>query len=221
VDDWLERLLSGLDQSGRLDETLVIVTSDHGENFGEGGLITHAFSLDQRLIRVPFVVSGPGAEAFTGLRSLAELPARIASAVGLEDHPWSDEGRPAGLPVAQWDPPASASDPRVQDLVAEWGLGGEAARRFGTRLTCAIEGDLKLVRRGESEELFDLESDPLELDGIRGQEAIASRAGDALDALRNALNHPAVTASAGTEPRPASAEEIEEIEDRMRLLGYM
>ena len=42
-----------------LDDTLVIVCSDHGENFGEGGLVGHAFSLDDRLTRVPFVVGGP------------------------------------------------------------------------------------------------------------------------------------------------------------------
>src|SRR5207248_3532563 len=59
VDHWLEGVLGGLERAGILDETLVIITSDHGENFGEGGLITHAFSLDDRLIRVPPTAAGP------------------------------------------------------------------------------------------------------------------------------------------------------------------
>ena len=42
-----------------LDEMLVLATSDHGENFGENGLMAHAYSLDQRLIRVPFAPAGP------------------------------------------------------------------------------------------------------------------------------------------------------------------
>ena len=39
MDDWLGRGPPGqLDERGALDDTIVLVTSDHGENFGEGGL---------------------------------------------------------------------------------------------------------------------------------------------------------------------------------------
>src|SRR5437763_1522730 len=43
LDRWLADVLEALDRRGILDDTLVIVTSDHGENFGEGGLIAHGF----------------------------------------------------------------------------------------------------------------------------------------------------------------------------------
>jgi len=66
MDDWLANILESLDARGILDDTLVIVTSDHGENFGEGGLIGHGFSLDERLVHVPFVASGPGSERLKG-----------------------------------------------------------------------------------------------------------------------------------------------------------
>src|SRR5207253_10423323 len=46
LDAWLARLLTLLDEHGLLDETQIVVTSDHGENFGEGELLAHAFSLD-------------------------------------------------------------------------------------------------------------------------------------------------------------------------------
>ena len=79
MDDWLRDLLADLDRRGILDRTLVIVTSDHGENFGEGGLMGHAFSLDQRLLHVPLVIAGPGAPADDpGIVSLAALPRMIA-----------------------------------------------------------------------------------------------------------------------------------------------
>jgi arylsulfatase A-like enzyme len=221
VDAWLETVLSRLERSRVLEDTLVIVTSDHGENLGEGELIAHAFSLDDRLIRVPFVASGPGAEAFAGMRSLAEFPARIARALDVDDHPWSDGGLPAGLPVAQWDAPAPTSDPRVQQAVAEWGLGQDSAERLGADLTCVVDGSLKLMRRGDVEELIDLEADPWELDPIRGADAIAARAGAALEPLRAALEHPAVVASVRHDAQTASPDDVEEIEERMRLLGYM
>src|SRR5437016_1832691 len=45
MDDWLARLLERLGAAGALDDTLVVVTSDHGENLGEGGLVAHGLSL--------------------------------------------------------------------------------------------------------------------------------------------------------------------------------
>src|ERR687885_99675 len=50
ADDWLCRLMELLDARGVLDETLLIATSDHGENLGESRLFGHGFSLDERLI---------------------------------------------------------------------------------------------------------------------------------------------------------------------------
>ena len=94
LDDWLAAILEALDAKQILDDTLVVVTSDHGENFGEGGLIAHALSLDERLLHVPFVAAGPGAERLAHVRSLAELPAALAAVAELESHPWQEDGLP-------------------------------------------------------------------------------------------------------------------------------
>ncbi len=76
ADDWVGRFLTRLADAGLADDTLVLVTSDHGENFGEEGLMAHAFSLDDRLVNVPFVsshdLSAPGP------LSLADVPALLA-----------------------------------------------------------------------------------------------------------------------------------------------
>lgn len=220
MDDWLERLLAELDRAGLLEDTLVIVTSDHGENFGEGGLIGHAMSLDERLLHVPFLAAGPGSQAFEGMKSLAELPARIAAAVGLEDHPWSPDDLPQGVAVGQFDRLVTADDPRAQIAVDEWGLGEEAVARIGTSLTCATDGRFKLQRRGDREELYDLREDPLELDPRP-----AGSANGSLEALRAALDHPGVVAVRPAERRVAAAEasdeDVEKLEAQMRLLGYL
>jgi arylsulfatase A-like enzyme len=223
VDDWLGRVLDRLSDAGVLEDTLVIVTADHGENFGVGGLMGHGMSLDDRLLRVPFVVSGPGVREFNGIRSLAELPSRIAAAVRLPDHPWPG-GLPAGLPVAQWDP-FDLDEQRRANLAKDWALDEAELHRLATPLTCAVAGRLKLVRGAtpEDEWLYDLDEDPLELSPMRGPEAIAARAGEALMSLRAAVNHEAVQAAAKSAPIPdqASPEEVAEIEHRMRLMGYM
>ncbi|HEU4978652.1 MAG TPA: sulfatase-like hydrolase/transferase, partial [Solirubrobacteraceae bacterium] len=221
MDAWLGRVLEALDAAGQLEDTLVIVSSDHGENFGEGGLIGHGFSLDERLMRVPFVAAGPGAERLEGIRSLAEVPGRLAAIAGVPEHPYDPSELPP-LPVAQFDSPAPGlDDPRTQRAIALWNLDEAAAARLVTPIAATTDGTVKLVVRGGREEFYDLERDPSE----REQLAAAAVGADAAARLRAALAHPAATASVArrVEPAPAAAEdpELAELEDRMRLLGYL
>lgn len=62
-DLWLGRLLDHLAALGLEDDTLVVFTSDHGEEFFEHGLLMHGQSLYPELVEVPLVVAGPGVPA--------------------------------------------------------------------------------------------------------------------------------------------------------------
>jgi arylsulfatase A-like enzyme len=210
MDDWLADILGVLDARGVLDDTLVVVTADHGENFGENGLMAHAFSLDQRLTHVPLVAAGPGAGELSRLWSLADLPRALARATGIQ-HPWGPD-LCSGVAVAEFDPPTGPDDQRVLRSVREWGVGDAGLRIMTTPLTSATDGAVKLVRRGTAEEFFDLATDPLERHPL---DASDRRASD----LRAALDPEPVGA---VEAQPeASAAELAEIEERMKLLGYM
>jgi arylsulfatase A-like enzyme len=209
LDDWLGATLEAVD----LEETLVLVCSDHGENLGEGGLIGHAYSLDDRLTHVPFVAAGPGSPA--AMSSLVELPRVVATAAGIERHPYA--GALPGAAVAQFSAPVDPGDARI-DAVAGWGLDDGALARLTMSFECAAAGGLKLIRAGERLELIDLEADPLEQ---------APRAIDAAAApphLLAALDHPAARAQAepaGGALSEASPAERQRIEDQMRTLGYL
>lgn len=62
VDDGIGALVAGLRQRDLLDRVLLIVTADHGEEFGEHGRVgVHAYSLYDEVLRVPLVVRLPGA----------------------------------------------------------------------------------------------------------------------------------------------------------------
>jgi arylsulfatase A-like enzyme len=220
LDDWLGSTLDALDRSGLLDDTLVIVTSDHGENLGENGLMGHAYSLDNRLLHVPFVSSGPGAFAPPQAHSLTALPRLIADAVGVEDHPWGQSLPPAGVAVAQFDPPTGPDDPRSHQVIADWGLGDEALRRITSEMTTATDGRYKLLQSGDREAIYDLRNDPLERSPLTPGEL-----GAEVERLRDAIRHPS-TATRSDFPEMGAEEEIseeerEELEDRMRLLGYL
>jgi arylsulfatase A-like enzyme len=220
LDDWLASILEELDRSRLLDDTLVIVTSDHGENLGEDGLMGHAYSLDNRLLHIPFVASGPGTFAPGGARSLAALPRLIADAVGVEDHPWRQGLPPDGVAVAQFKPPTGPDDPRSQQMIDDWGLGTDAFRRITSEITVATDGHYKLLRSGDEEVVYDLQRDPLEISPLDPGDLDAETR-----ALRAAINH----ASTSTRAAPLEAgaeeeisdEERRHLEDRMRLLGYL
>ncbi len=55
-------LLQTLRRDGRYDETLIVLTSDHGENLGEHGLVDHVFSLYETTVHVPLLLRLPGGQ---------------------------------------------------------------------------------------------------------------------------------------------------------------
>ena len=219
LDDWLARLLESLDARGILDDTLVLVTSDHGENFGEGGLLAHAFSLDDRLIRVPFVANRPDFIQQSGATSLAELPQLLANYLGVPDHPWQEPLVPPGFAPAQFDF-IEEDDPRVQIGVDAWGLDEDARALMTSTFTCVTDGGVKLVDRDGALTVHDLAIDPLEANPLDpDSHPDPSR----IAALKAALADPAVQArgEAGPAPAPGPAEDVEDLENRMKLLGYL
>jgi arylsulfatase A-like enzyme len=223
MDDWLARLLDTLDAQGLLDDTVIIITSDHGENLGEGNLIGHAFSLDDRLIRIPLIASDPHVFPRSGVFSLVDLPRVVANAVDVEDHPWLEQEVPDDIALAQLDALLPPTDPRASKFIEDSGLGDEAFHRLTTSVSCATDGRFKLLREAEREVVFDLETDPLELSPLEGPQL--EGAAPTLTSLRAAV---AVAEKDGpgtdqlvTDSAVASGDENDDIADRMRTLGYL
>jgi arylsulfatase A-like enzyme len=221
MDSWLADALEALDRRGILDETLVIVTADHGENFGEHGLLAHGFAVNETLVNVPLVIAGPGAPGPAGTFSLAELPRLLAGAAALDDHPWQEDELPSGLAVSQYDALGPPDHPRVRSFAERWGLDDAAVGRLTADFTSVTDGKRKLVVRNHDEPLlYDLERDPAE-----GEPLDPHLAGDSFADLRAALEHPALAVQEPSVPaRPGaerSARELEALERQMKLLGYM
>jgi arylsulfatase A-like enzyme len=63
LDDLLGRFLAWLDERGMLADTLVVVTSDHGEEFQEHGSFLHGRTHFQEVLRIPLILAGPGVPA--------------------------------------------------------------------------------------------------------------------------------------------------------------
>jgi len=59
VDSLVGKLVDELEEQGVLDDTLVIITSDHGENIGDHGMIDHLLSMHETTIRIPLIIRFP------------------------------------------------------------------------------------------------------------------------------------------------------------------
>jgi arylsulfatase A-like enzyme len=214
MDAWLADVLQALDRRGVLDETLVIVTADHGEQFGEDGLIAHGFGLSEPLIHVPLVIAGPGARASDEVFSLAGLPALIAGAAGVRDAPFPP---PTDVAIAQYDAIAAPDDPRIRDFAARFELDETAVARLTTSYTCATDGRLKLLVSDTGEQRYDLVADPGEHAPLPDSQAFG--------ALRAALERATGAELSAPPPSPstaeATAEERAQLERQLKLLGYL
>lgn len=87
VDDQIGELLQRLQDSNLLSDTLIILTADHGEAFGEHGVIGHKWMVYDEFLRVPLIFSGPGIPAGLRRESLvqhADLAPTILNYLGLK-----------------------------------------------------------------------------------------------------------------------------------------
>ena len=108
-------LLDALERLDLDDDTIVVVTGDHGEEFWETGLFGHTSTFSPPQLRVPMVLRGPGIEPGVehGPTSHLDLPATLLELVGADRadrHLWTQGGNLLEPPppnrqrvVSAWD----------------------------------------------------------------------------------------------------------------------
>lgn len=93
MDDGIAHLLQLLDFNELLDKSLVIVTSDHGEEFLDHGGVLHSRTQYQELIHVPLIVRGPGITHSKRIKhpvSLVDIMPTILSLLAIDKPAWLD-----------------------------------------------------------------------------------------------------------------------------------
>lgn len=88
LDANIGRLVDGLRANGMWKDTVLVVTSDHGENVGEHGFVGHQYNLYDTLIHIPLIVGGGSFDDADGeedrLVQLLDLPATLLDEVGID-----------------------------------------------------------------------------------------------------------------------------------------
>ena len=73
IDDEIGKLMETLETNGLLDATLVVITSDHGEEFLEHGSVLHGKTQFQEVIQVPLIMKGTGLPPGTRISEMTSL----------------------------------------------------------------------------------------------------------------------------------------------------
>jgi arylsulfatase A-like enzyme len=175
LDHQLGILLDELERQGLMENTLVVITSDHGEEFGGHGIVGHCLSLYSHEIHVPLLIIPPGRSSASSTMqvvhnavSIREIPATIAASVGLagrnpfptgsllrflEDGPEPAQTTPVLSEVQQMK-----HIPRTERLPSSLGP-----------VESVLLGDRVYIRRADGhEELYDLTHDPFEFSDLAG-----------------------------------------------------
>ncbi len=134
IDDQVKRLVNHLEANGRLADTLLLITSDHGDYFGEYGLMRKGVGVSDILMRIPLVAVGfgvtPREHPMSSFASLADIFPTICDYIGAAV-PNGVQGRSL-RPVLEDSPRVR---PDADSAYGEQGIGGE-------RFTIAeLEGD--------------------------------------------------------------------------------
>ena len=85
VDDLMGKLIAALNVSGQLDDTIILITSDHGELNGEHGLWTK-MTMHEESVAVPLIIAGPGIApgVVSAAASLVDVYATVAEIIGAD-----------------------------------------------------------------------------------------------------------------------------------------
>jgi arylsulfatase A-like enzyme len=169
-DEWFGRLIASLEENGLMDETMVVVSSDHGWSLGDHGRTgkhavpvpaQDAWPLYEECTHVPLLVRMPGQDSAarsTELVQHADLLPTVLELAGLDTGPT--------VTGAPWAPILRGEEGHTRDLAVtcsflhDYRTGGGSTR---TTLTSADHA-LILPTRTQQAELYNLALDPGQTD---------------------------------------------------------
>ncbi|MEN8160010.1 MAG: sulfatase [Myxococcota bacterium] len=212
LDDVLAGFFASLEARGRLQDTLIVLTSDHGEEFQEHGGLLHGDTQYQEVLAVPLILRGPGiprGRVVTEPVSLVDVVPTVLAVLGVPG-----AGAFDGIDLSpSW---ADSPEPLPRRLLfsdASHLVGkGHGGRGYPRRMV--RDGDEKLCtdRSTGDAELYDLSRDPGETDDLARRRP--ERVAELLAAL---AEHVSGRVDAEANDQPLSEQE----RSLLRSLGYV
>ncbi|MGH9504492.1 MAG: sulfatase [Terriglobales bacterium] len=209
VDDYIGRLMDELDRRGLANNTIVIITGDHGESLGQHHLRTHGKALYWELIHVPLVIRYPGhVPAGTRLNvpvTNSAIPATIMELLGEE----KQNAFPGPSLSVLWETPgAPTAWPSALSEVAKHNIVTSDSQAVGKLVATTADGPMKsvvtarwhlIVHKELGDQLYDWVNDPGESNNL-----IYAPAGQQVASELNARLQGLLARSAEPDPAPTA-----------------
>jgi choline-sulfatase len=206
-DELVGRVATALSETGKMDNTLLIVTSDHGEALGEHGEDVHGYFVYEATLRVPLILHGPGVTRGTTVRPVArtiDLFPTILDLMGISANEQSS-GRSLAPALRGGQLPEEPA--LAESLVPLLHYGWSDLRSLR-------DGRWKYIMAPRAE-LYDLEADPGELHNLAGEQETRARA------MRGGLESE-LRKERSSSPKPADMSGISpDVLERLGALGYV
>lgn len=216
LDSKLQTLFSDLRSRDVFDESLIIIFGDHGDHFGERGLIGHNFSLHDEVLHVPLIIkwpkgAGPRFDEFDGLVTLSDIFTTIMEYAHGEEElvtsPLLNQEKNREKVFAHYS--------ATQSIREEFSENGSAGLldTLDTDIISVRTGDFRLVRTPSDQRLYDITSP------ARDQSDISSKYPDMTSKLLDDLINWKDTSS---EIEYSTRNHIDEdMKSHLKDLGYM
>ena len=180
LDRELGTLMDELQRRNLLDQTLVILTADHGEQFGEHGDFGHGMSLYEPEVHVPLLVSFPGrvprGRVVHEPVSLRDIPATVVDLIGGQDEsPFPGRSFRQTWDGSTAEEPLTVNAPLSElDTPIEKPLESHGAASHPGPSQAILAGSTVYIRHQTApEELYDLDVDPSESRNLSGLGSVA------------------------------------------------
>ena len=211
VDEYMQALFERLRELGLYEEVMIILTSDHGEYFGEHGLVEHGKDVYQGGLWIPLIVKYPNqrkGEIVEGEVSSADIPRLMFSRFPRE--------------IAKRYLPQFSGEPGERIVISEnyyvypafWKLA--RLDRFNRQRAVIYDWPYKLIQSSDGKhELYDLESDPGEMENLFARRS--SVANEMRGRFERFKSSRVEMLESGEEALAPTPEQIEEL----KALGYL
>jgi len=154
TDKWIGKLLDFIAAKSWASRTILIVTADHGEAFGEHGQFRHGFELWEPLVRVPlfFVIPTVTSKKIDVPRSAIDMAPTILDLLSLEKDA-TFEGKSLVPEIM------GKAQPEERDVIIDLPKTSDNDKR-----RALVHGHQKIIEFGETKypQVFDLDADPEE-----------------------------------------------------------
>ncbi len=182
ADDQIKALFAELESRGKLDNTIVIITSDHGESLGEHELLQHSASLYRQEIHVPLIVWGAGVPAGVVIDTPVSTTALPSTIMELLDS--NDEIFPAQPLTLLFDGNVPSNWAQPISEVAQFDGAAEINPTTHGEMKSVVGDELQyIVHESFGEELYNWRDDPQETNDLESDTSAIS----ALDEFKSYL----------------------------------